>query len=310
MGLYRLSMTVAPLRSMGRAVVLASDEGGRYPHGHSMVVEGSDQRVLIDPSLTVAASDPLPGIDRLLISHAHEDHLAGVFRYPGAPIHAHAADVDGLQSLDGLMAVYGMAAATEARWRKEVVDRFHFVARPDATAFHDGDRFEIGGATLQAIHLPGHTSGHSAFLLEPDGVLFLADIDLSSFGPYYGDASSSVDAFERSLLRCRDLEARWYVTFHHKGVIESHAAFLRLLDDYTAVIGRRERALADWLVEPHTLEEIVAHRFVYRPHVTLLFVDPVERRSAVLHLERLLARGEVVEVEPGRFARVERSGRR
>lgn len=298
-----IDAAVRPVRTLGRAIVLAGEESGRYPHGHSMLVEGREQRVLIDPSLSLAAAEPLPGVDRVLISHAHEDHLAGVFRYPAAPIHAHEADVDGLRSLDGLMAVYGMAAATEARWRHEVVERFHYVPRPDATAFRDGDEFDIGGATLRAIHLPGHTSGHSAFLLEPDGVLFLADIDLSSFGPYYGDASSSIDAFERSLVRCRELDARWYVTFHHKGVIDGRAAFLGLLDEYAAVIARREQALADWLVEPHTLDEIVARRFIYRPHVTLLFVEPVERRSAVLHLERLVHRGVVTEVEPGRFAR-------
>jgi glyoxylase-like metal-dependent hydrolase (beta-lactamase superfamily II) len=294
------------VKALGRARVLASGDAGRYPDGYSMLVEGSDERLLIDPSLTVAAAPPLPGIDRLLISHAHEDHLSGVFRYPDVPIFAHEADVEGLRSLDGLMAVYGMEPATEARWRVEVVERFHFVARPDAAAFRDGDRFDVGGATVQVIHLPGHTSGHSAFLLEPDGVLFLADIDLSSFGPYYGDASSSVDAFERSLVRCRDLEARWYVTFHHKGVVDGREAFLRLLDEYAAVIGRRERTLREWLAEPHTLDEIVAHRFIYRPHVTLVFVEAVERRSAVLHLERLLARGEVAEVEPGRYQRTGR----
>jgi hypothetical protein len=43
----------------------------------------------------------------------------------------------------------------------------------------------------------------------------------------------------------------------------------------------------------------VAHRFVYRPHVTLLFVEGVERRSAVLHLERLMARGVIVDTRDG-----------
>jgi glyoxylase-like metal-dependent hydrolase (beta-lactamase superfamily II) len=300
----RIETALLPVRTLGRATVLAGDDGGRYPHGHAMVVEGREERVLIDPSLSVAAAPPLAGIARLLISHAHEDHLAGVLRYPTTPIHAHEADVEGLRSLDGLMAVYGMPPATEARWRQEVVERFHYVPRPDAAAFRDGERFDIGGVTLHAIHLPGHTSGHSAFLVEPDGVLFLADIDLSSFGPYYGDAASSIDAFEHSLVRCRMLEARFYVTFHHKGVVEGRAAFLSLLDDYAAVIGRREQTLAQWLGEPHTLDEIVAHRFIYRPHVTTLFVEAVERRSAVLHLERLIQRGVVAEVEPGRFARV------
>ena len=201
------------------------------------------------------------------------------------------------------MAVYGLPAHIEPRWATEVVERFHFVPRPDARAFNDGDTFDLGGVTLRVVHLPGHTSGHCGLIVEPGDVVFLADIDLSSFGPYYGDRSSSLDDFERSLAKCRELDARWYITFHHKGVVEGRAAFLALLDEYEAAIGRRERALLAMLDEPRTIDEIVAKRFIYRPHVTLMFVEGVERRSAELHLERLLARGQVDEVEPGRYRR-------
>ena len=288
----------------GHVTVLPSDDGGRYPNGHSLLVRGGEETVLIDPSLTIAALDEPPaGIDRLIISHAHEDHLAGAVRYPRTPIHAHAADVSGLRSLPGLMAVYGLPAHIEPRWATEVVERFHFVPRPDAIAFDDGDIFDLGGVTLRVVHLPGHTSGHCGLIVEPDDIVFLADIDLSSFGPYYGDRSSSLDDFERSLVACRDFDARWYVTFHHKGVIEGRANYLALLDEYEAAIGRRERALLQMLGEPLSLDEIVAKRFIYRRHVTLMFVDGVERRSAELHLERLLARGQVEEVEPGRYRR-------
>jgi hydroxyacylglutathione hydrolase len=289
----------------GHVTVLPSEDGGRYPNGHSLLVRGGEETVLVDPSLSIAALDrPPEGIDRLIISHAHEDHLSGVFRYPQTPIHAHAADVSGLQSLAGLMAVYGLPAHIEPQWATEVVERFHFVPRPDATAFNDGDTFDLGGATLRVVHLPGHTSGHCGLIVEPDDVVFLADIDLSSFGPYYGDRSSSLDDFERSLVKCRELDAQWYVTFHHKGVIEGRTAFLALLDEYEAVISRRERTLLAMLDEPQTIADIVARRFIYRPHVTLMFVEGVERRSAELHLARLLARGQAEEVEPGRYRRL------
>jgi hypothetical protein len=61
--------------------------------------------------------------------------------------------------------------------------------------------------------------------------------------------------------------------------------------------------MLEFLIEPRTLDEMMARRFVYRPHVTLLFADSVERRSAELHVERLLTRGQVVEVESGRYQR-------
>jgi glyoxylase-like metal-dependent hydrolase (beta-lactamase superfamily II) len=283
-----------------RVTLLPGTDGGRYPYGNALLVRGRSETWLIDPSLDVEAGPPA-GVHGILISHCHEDHLAGVCRYPGVPIHVHRQDRQGLDSLDGLMAIYGMPPEIDAAWRRELVEKFHYVPRPDAVSYDDGDAFDLGGITVRVIHLPGHTRGHCGFLIEPDGVMFLADVDLTRFGPYYGDAWSSLADFERSIARCREIEADTYVTFHHKGIVQGRATFLSLLDDYEAVIARRERSLLDFLAEPHSLDDIVTRRFVYRPHVTLLFTEAVERRSAELHLERLMASGAVVQPEPGRF---------
>jgi hypothetical protein len=65
------------------------------------------------------------------------------------------------------------------------------------------------------------------------------------------------------------------------------------------VIHRRHAAMLEYLAEPHTIDEMVARRFVYRPHVAMAFVESVERRTATLHVARMLARGEATEVAPG-----------
>lgn len=154
------------------------------------------------------------------------------------------------------------------------------------------------------MHLPGHTAGHSGLLVEPDGFFFIADVDLTGFGPYYGDATSSLEGFLTSLERCREVDARWYATFHHKGLVEGRDAFLAQLSEFGDVLRRREDALLEFLGKPRHLDEIVARRFVYRPHVESVFVDAVERRTAVLHLEQLVPAGRVAEVEPGRYRAV------
>ena len=186
----------------------------------------------------------------------------------------------------------------------QVVRRaFHFTPRPDARGFRDGDVFELGGGvSVRVIHAPGHTRGHSALLVEPDGVLYLGDIDLSSFGPYYGDAWSDLEDFERS-ARARARRSRRAlrdVPPHRRA--RGSPAFLERLDRFTAVIADRERRLLAFLAEaPRTLDEVAAHRFVYRPSDPVPFAAPVERRSMGQHIARLARQGRVREVEPGRF---------
>jgi len=267
------------------------------------VVRGTNEAVLIDPSLGLVARPPgeRPHADRVLHSHCHEDHIAGSFLYPDAPWHFHEADLPGIGSLDGLLDLYGYPEPIRSAWAKTVVERFHFTPRPDARPFRGGDAFELGGARIEVIHAPGHTRGHCFFRVEPDDLVVLADVDLSSFGPYYGDAWSDLEDFERTLAAARKLRARWYATFHHIGVIEGHEAFLERLERFAAVIGDRERRLLEYLAEPRSLDEVVRHRFVYRPQDPVAFADGVERRSMAQHLERLERAGRVRRIDPGRY---------
>jgi len=288
-------------RSLGRVTVLSGERGGRYPHGNSLLVAGSEETMLIDPSLSLVDRASLPFTDRVLNSHCHEDHVAGNHLYPKAPLLLHEADLPGIRSLDAMMEIYGMSPRIAAAFRQVLVDDFHYTPRPDATAFRDGDVFDLGDVRVRAIHAPGHTRGHCVLHVEPEDVLYLGDIDLSSFGPYYGDAWSSLEDFERTLAQVREIDARWYATFHHIGVVEGRESFLERIDRFAAVIGTREKRLVEFLAEPHTVDEIVKHRFVYRPGDPVPFADDVERRSMTQHLDRLVAAGRVAEVEAGRY---------
>lgn len=292
------------LRLTPAVSVLVGAEEGAYPAGNSVVVRGAGESVIIDPSVTVVARAGAPvAVDAVINSHGHEDHLAGNGLFDTARLYIHDADLMAARCLDGLMAVYGYGGALGETFRHHLVDAFAYVGRPDALPFHDGHRWDLGGTTIEAVHLPGHTRGHSGFRLDGGRVFFLSDIDLTGFGPYYGDMWSDLDDFEDSLLKVREEEAEHYVTFHHKGVIHGRDRFLRLLEKFHAVIDRRHAAMLEYLVEPHTLDEMARHRFVYRPHVESDFVIYVERRTADLHLARMLARGEAVEAEPGRYQR-------
>jgi len=293
-------------RSVGRVTVLVGEKTGKYPDGNSLWIRGRAATALIDPSLSVARrAGELNGVDLVVQSHVHEDHVAGLFRFPHARVTAHRADLPGLHHIDGLLAIYGYAQpGLLDAMRTWVTDQFNYAARPDAEPYDDGALFDLGGTRIRAIHLPGHTRGHSALLIEPEGVLFLGDIDLTGFGPYYGDAWSNLDDFERSLARVRDIDARVWVSFHHAGVIDDRTTFLAKLDRFAGRIAEREAALLDYLAEPRTLDELVRHRFLYPPHAQLSFIDAAERRTIEQHLARLMNQQRVEQCAPDTWRRM------
>jgi len=286
-----------------RVSVLVGAKNGQYPSGNTLLVRGNGESIVVDPAIDVIERGGVPvSIDAVLNSHSHEDHVACNGFFKDARIHIHHEDLPGVKSIDGLMDVFGYQGQLRAEFQKMILETFHFTPRPDAIGFSDGHVFDLGGVKVEAVHLPGHTRGHSGFRISNE-VFFLSDIDLTGFGPYYGDVWSDLEDFEESLRRVREEDAAWYVTSHHKGLIEGRAAFVELIDKYQSVIERRHGAMLDYLAEPRSLDEMAKHRFVYRPHVELVFVTSVERRSAHLHVERMLARGEASEVEPGRYLR-------
>ena len=76
-----------------------------------------------------------------------------------------------------------------------------------------------------------------------------------------------------------------------------------MLDAYHGVIHRRHNNMLEFLAEPRSVDEMVKHRFVYRPHVEMSFCDSIEKRTAELHLARMIERGEAAEVDAGLYQR-------
>lgn len=292
--------------NFGSVAVHLGEKSGKYPDGNQVLVRGGELRVAFDtPQVANRIGAAFDAVDLVILGHVHEDHMAGLHRVPRAPVQVHEADLAAAQSWAGLSAHYGYPAEVLGPMRARIEEQFHYRPRPDATAYRDGACWDLGGGvTVRAHHLPGHTAGHCALVVENEGLAFIGDIDLSSFGPYYGDATSNLADFRRTLAAVAAIDARTWVTSHHRAVVTDRARFLEALAAFAAKIDeRRDRLLAMLAERPQTLDELIRRRLVYKPDQDAAWVDFAERRSIGMHLDELIADGAVHALDDGRFHR-------
>jgi glyoxylase-like metal-dependent hydrolase (beta-lactamase superfamily II) len=295
------------LGERGDLHLLGGSRGGKYPSGNSLLLE-DDLCLVVDPSLDVAeagASVTSRKVDLVINSHAHEDHFAGNSVFEDAELLLHENDAPLMASLDALMAGYGMDEEFDTLWRQVTVDKFNFRPRPDARSAVDGEVVDTGRNRVHLLHTPGHTAGHLVVRFEPDDIVFVGDLDLTAFGPYYADASASLDETVASLEMLRDMAPglRAFVSFHEAGVIEDD--LVGAVDRYLAVVDHRDRRLLELTEEPRSLGEIARECVVYGKRYEHIPWQPfVERVMMERHAERLIARGELTREEDGRFRRV------
>lgn len=282
--------------------VLFGDRNGKYPDGNQVLIRGTDTRVAFDTPLVSNRIGPeFDATDLVVMGHVHEDHMAGLHRLPHAAVQVHEADLPALQSWEGMVKAYGMSGSRTAETLEKFRREYFYAPRPDATGYVDGAVWDLGRTRIRALHMPGHTVGHTVLLVEPEGVAFIGDIDLSSFGPFYGDAASNLGDFRRTLARVAAIPAKVWVTYHHRGVYTDRDVFLRDLAAFAAKIDEREARLLEWLKEsPQTITQMVARRLLYpQGYQGVPWVEDVETCTITQHMQELLAKGRVQVDEAG-----------
>jgi len=280
-------------RLTDRVWIVEGGKNGRYPYAHSLYVADGGG-ILVDAGCDPAEIERLRkenGIAAVVMTHYHEDHFTFLSRLPDTPVWSSAADAPALESLETLLAWYGVLGTEwDAFFRKLLTEKFHFKPRTIGRTIADGEELRFGKTRAVAVVAPGHTPGHLCLHFPDDGILFLGDYDLTEFGPWYGDLTGDMEAFRRSALRLAGIVADQYVVSHegpaHRGPIAGK------MNAYLSVIDRREEALRDYLREPRTRAEIIARRLFYGPDRDGPWFDYGEWALLSKHLEAMLARGE------------------
>jgi glyoxylase-like metal-dependent hydrolase (beta-lactamase superfamily II) len=188
-----------------------------------------------------------------------------------------------------------MDEKTIAAWTQFLTEVVKYQPKEPDRLLEDEEILEFGQTRVQVLHTPGHTAGHLSFHFLDQRVIFLADLDLVKFGPYYGDNASSIDDTIKSLQRLAKIEADVYLVSHGKlGILDGDPAHIRR---YMDVIFQREEKLLAFLASgPKTLPEITDHGIIYGGHTLASGAWDLsisEKSMMKKHLERLERIGRV-----------------
>lgn len=159
---------------------------------------------------------------RLILSHCHLDHTGHVYYHQEkykTPIYCPIQEKNYLMSLDSLMEKVGFKKlGIEKEYEKFARKRVNFKEPNDVKVYTpENVVFELDSVKIKTIHIPGHSPGQTAFIIEtksPKGskngsrnidqnnisknekILYVADIGSH---PYYGDLNSDLTQYKESI---------------------------------------------------------------------------------------------------------------
>eukprot|EP00002_Diphylleia_rotans_P022678 TRINITY_DN4449_c0_g1_i6.p1 TRINITY_DN4449_c0_g1~~TRINITY_DN4449_c0_g1_i6.p1 ORF type:complete len:201 (+),score=44.84 TRINITY_DN4449_c0_g1_i6:52-654(+) len=179
--------TLAPIARLSSRVitVLGLNPGPFTLTGTNTYIVGTgEKRILIDAAEGVEGfTDNLDkamkdggckSLDSILITHWHHDH------------------VDGLPSI---LQRFGKSTV----WKMK---RPHNDETPQGIEYeflNDGQVFKVEGATLRAIHTPGHSDDHTCFYFEEEKALFGGDCVLGIGSAVFNDLYSYMHSLKTIL---------------------------------------------------------------------------------------------------------------
>lgn len=240
---------------------VAGKNKSRFPYCSCLYLKGKKLRVLIDAGM---GADNIPevmeaGVDVLILSHCHIDHRLTRRLIMDAPVWCHELEVPYLADRQNYFSSIGIfrGGFKEQDLFKSIPNGFDMdVSR----TLRDGETLDLGGMTLEIIHTPGHTPGHLAFYIPESNFIFSADVDLTSFGPYYGHDFADIEAFIYSIDKLRKIRPEIVLTGHAGPFTDS---ITERFNKFESVIYNRDELLLRHLDRPRSMDYFKRKKIIY-----------------------------------------------
>ncbi|MFQ6126555.1 MAG: MBL fold metallo-hydrolase [Candidatus Heimdallarchaeota archaeon] len=277
-------------------VFLPSASGARFPYSNSLLIR-DERTVLIDTGLEPLLMERIANeycVDLVINSHCHEDHIAGNYLFPESQVCTHELAAPIIKSVDQLIEMYDLK---HPELEAQMLELMQLLSLRDSRVdieYEDDYVFHLGSTQLQVLHTPGHSPGHCCFLIPEENLIFLSDIDLTSFGPWYGALNSDLDSFIASIEKLKGMTFEIAITSHKVEIFKGYTNIHEKLSRYLNCIYQREEKLLNFLKTEHTLEEIVNQAIIYgKFHEPVTTFRHMEKIMIQKHLDRLLVNGNV-----------------
>lgn len=218
--------------------------------GDTLVDTGHVAPVSRDAVREALESGPLAGVERVLHTHPHIDHVGGSQTIDVLADLPHVVPEGATEILHGyadylrrardemnrVLAGFGVE---DSQWDGYFPIEDYAEERLDVVReLGDGDRVALGGESLTAVSTPGHADPHLAFHHEPSGTLFSGDLVDPSGRFQYGPLLGDVGEYVASLRRVRALAPDVLVPMHGPAMTDPAARTDTALADVERTVDR------------------------------------------------------------------------